>query len=115
MAKVERLERVVRALEGQRLKKNRPSVIVGYTQRYALPVHENTRAQHAPGKQAKYLETPARYLQGELARIVTQVYRQTGDMERALLVAGLRLQRESQKIVPIDTGALKASAFTRAE
>lgn len=32
-----------------------------------------------------------------------------------LLKAGLFLQRESQKLVPIDTGALKASANTRIE
>jgi hypothetical protein len=32
---------------------------------------------------------------------------------RGLVKAGLMLQRESQKIVPIDTGALKNSAFTR--
>lgn len=29
--------------------------------------------------------------------------------------AGLFIQRESQKIVPVDTGALKNSAFTRAD
>ena len=34
---------------------------------------------------------------------------------QALLQAGLRLQRESQLLVPVDTGALKASAFTRLE
>lgn len=32
-----------------------------------------------------------------------------------LFRAGLFLQRESQKIVPVDTGALRASAVTRAE
>jgi len=32
-----------------------------------------------------------------------------------LLKAGLFLQRESMKIVPVDTGALRASANTRAE
>jgi hypothetical protein len=32
-----------------------------------------------------------------------------------LLRAGLFLQRESQKIVPVDTNALRASANTRAE
>lgn len=31
---------------------------------------------------------------------------------RGLKKAGLRLQRESQKVVPVDTGALKRSAFT---
>ena len=32
----------------------------------------------------------------------------------AIKLAGLILQRESQKLVPVDTGNLKASAFTRA-
>lgn len=31
-----------------------------------------------------------------------------------LKAAGLALQRESQRLVPVDTGNLKASAFTRA-
>lgn len=35
--------------------------------------------------------------------------------ERGLKRAGLMLQRASQKLVPIDTGNLRASAFTRAE
>jgi hypothetical protein len=30
-------------------------------------------------------------------------------------LAGLRLQRESQLLVPVDTGALRASAFTAME
>jgi len=34
---------------------------------------------------------------------------------RGLRRAGLLLQRESQKLVPVDYGVLKASAFTRAE
>ena len=34
-------------------------------------------------------------------------------LRRGLLKAGLFLQRESQKIVPIDTGNLRRSAFTR--
>lgn len=34
---------------------------------------------------------------------------------RGMIKAGLHLQRESQKIVPVDTGVLRASAFTRRE
>jgi len=33
--------------------------------------------------------------------------------ERGLKKAGLMLQRESQRLVPVDYGVLKASAFTR--
>ena len=34
-------------------------------------------------------------------------------LERGLVKAGLTLQRASQKVVPVDTGALKNSAYTR--
>jgi len=37
------------------------------------------------------------------------------ELERGLKKAGLNLQRDSQKIVPIDTSNLKNSAFTRKE
>lgn len=34
-------------------------------------------------------------------------------VQKGLLLAGLRLQRESQRKVPVDFGPLKASAYTR--
>jgi hypothetical protein len=89
------------------------SVTVGFTQAYAVYVHENLEASHVVG-QAKYLEEPARALgaSGELARIARKVMVSNGSLRLAILAAGLRLQREAQKLVPVDTGALKASAFT---
>lgn len=42
---------------------------VGYSQSYAVWVHENVTAHHPVG-QAKFLEQPARALRGELGRIV---------------------------------------------
>ena len=49
--------------------------------------------------------------------IVGRLYTKKGEtargMERGLMKAGLFLQRESQKIVPVDTGTLKNTAFTR--
>jgi hypothetical protein len=33
--------------------------------------------------------------------------------QRGIVVAGLTLQRESQRLVPVDYGLLKSSAFTR--
>lgn len=93
----------------------RVDVIVGYTANYAIFVHEDLTARHAPGKTAKYLEHPYREMinNREMSRIVTRVIQKTGSLRQGLLTAGLRLQRESQKIVPIDTGFLRASAFTR--
>lgn len=65
--------------------------------------------------QAKFLEEPARTYRKAMAKIVVDVTRATGSMMKGLLFAGLRLQRESQKLVPVETGNLKGSAFTEKE
>ena len=91
------------------------SVIVGYTAKYALYVHEMVGWRHKSGKQAKYLEQPARAMRKQLARIVVDAMRRGVGLLQALYLAGLALQRASQKIVPVDTGNLKGSAFTRKE
>lgn len=117
MPKVEGLKEIKKRLD--ELKKQGPSsrvsVVVGYTQRYAKWVHEDLNARHAPGKTAKYLEGPARRFAKELGEITARAYRQTRNLEQALLIAGLRLQRESQLVVPVDTSALRASSFTCVE
>ena len=89
---------------------------VGYTQSYAVWVHERMDVFHPVG-QAKFLEQPARELgsNGTLARIVSQTMRSGGTLRQALLSAGLHLQRASQMLCPVDTGALRNSAFTRIE
>lgn len=48
-----------------------------------------------------------------IKRMYTVMGETAKGMERGLIKAGLFLQRESQKVVPVDTGALKNSAFTR--
>lgn len=89
-------------------------VQVGFTQRYAVYVHENLDAYHPVG-QAKFLEEPARTFQPEIARVVNEVYKKTGSMRQALLIGGLFLQRKAQERTPVDTSALRASAYTAAE
>ena len=89
------------------------TVQVGYSQKYAVSVHE-VPANHKVG-QAKYLEQPARQFQKDLGRIIAVVYKKTKSMKKALLLAGFRLQRESQLLVPIDTSALRASAYVATE
>lgn len=91
-----------------------PSVVVGYTQKYAVYVHENLDAKHAAGKQAKFLESPARTMAPQLKKTIVEAVPKVG-LPKALMLAGLQIQRASQEIVPIDTGALKASAFTKRE
>lgn len=94
-----------------------PKVIVGYTAQYAIFVHENLEAHHRPPTQAKYLEQPARQMtnDGTLGDIVRQALASGRTMAQALLLAGLRLQRESQLLCPVLTGNLRNSAFTRLE
>lgn len=65
--------------------------------------------------QAKFLEQPARQFAEVIADIVTQAMLKGAKLQQALFLGGLRLQRESMLLVPVDTGNLKASAFTRKE
>jgi hypothetical protein len=138
--KVERLEKLITKLRDKVAEANKASaasVIVGYSAAYALFVHENMEL-HPPGMilagqprpknrgnywdpqgqaQPKFLEQPARELSnsGELSRIVADALQRGATMAQALVTAGLRIQRESMLLVPVDTGNLKASAFTKLE
>ncbi len=133
MARVEGVERVAKSLQKRAERiggESRVSVIVGYTAAYALYVHENIemKGQGKPRRsgrgnywdpagrgQAKFLEEPARKHARTLAEIVRTALVRGATMLQALFLAGLRLQRESQLLVPVDTGNLKGSAFTREE
>ncbi len=109
-----RLQQRLKALRLKSRKKNNGSVIVGYTANYAVYVHENKEAHH-PNGQAKFLEQPFREKADEIAKIAQKTAEATGSIVDGLVVGGLFLQRESQKLVPVDTGNLKGSAFTRKE
>lgn len=52
-------------------------------------------------------------LQGLQAKLKKKKKLYSEGIAEGLKMAGLLLQRESQRIVPVDTGLLKASAFTR--
>jgi hypothetical protein len=100
---------------GERIKQARganTSAVVGYIQTYSVIVHEDLDASHAPGKTAKYLEIPLRQNMRVLADMISKHYLRTLDLGQALLVGCNFLKRLSQQIVPVDTGALRASAFT---
>lgn len=45
-------------------------IVVGYTAGYAIYVHELIHSQHKEGKQAKYLEEPARIHRDTLLKII---------------------------------------------
>jgi len=127
MPKVEGITALKAKLKRLAAKHGRPSVAVGYTANYAIHVHENLemtlRGQprprgrgnywDPPGRgQSKFLEQPARDLGPELRRMITRGLIRGLPLGKALYIAGLRLQRASQELVPVDTGNLKASAYT---
>lgn len=108
----------------------RTVVAVGYATKYAIHVHENIEMKWAglprkpnppkkgvywgPSGQAKFLEMPARRLSrdGVLGQIIATAMTNGASLGDALMLAGLRVQRDSQALVPVDTGTLKNSAFT---
>lgn len=115
---------------------NRAEVQVGYTANYAIWVHENLKMKwkgrkrtgkrpdgtQRKGKywdpqgkgQSQFLLTPFRLLsRTEIPKIIRTVFKKTGNLTLGLVLAGQRLQRESQKLVPVDSGNLKGSAFTK--
>ena len=89
------------------------SVAVGFAADYAIYVHENLQAHHPVG-QAKFLESAAREGEAQLRSIVESGLKRGLTLKQALLLAGLWLQGEAQRRVPVDTGNLRASAYTRA-
>lgn len=127
---IEGLKQLQNRLERMKLSEEdrKTVVVVGFKAKYALYVHEATRMvlkglpRRKPGKglywdpqgkaQAKFLEEPARTMQKQLAEIVRTTYKNTKSLAKSLFAAGLRLQREAQQRVPVDTGNLKSSAFT---
>lgn len=113
------------------------NVIVGYTANYALWVHEN-REIHPPGMihageprrsgsgKGLYWDPQGQARPGFLLDVLRENYQRVAGVFReqaqrgipltqALYLAGLFLQALSMQAVPVDTGNLKASAFTKVE
>ncbi len=88
-------------------------VVVGYSTSYAVYVHEDLTMRHKAGKTAKFLERPARGERRQMTYVMQKSLQLNYSWAMSLLRVGAHLQRMSQKIVPIDTGLLKKSAFTR--
>jgi len=88
------------------------TVVVGYSQSYALEVHERTDVKRRVG-QPKFLETAARTLEPDIRNMLRRAGKD--QLAEAMLRAGLLIQREAQKLTPVDTSALRASAFTTTE
>lgn len=101
-------------LESARRQGLKAAAVVGYTQNYALFVHERLDLKHPVGK-AKYLTDPFEAMKPVAAKLIQAYVRQGKTLKEAVLLVALEVQSSSQEEVPVDTGALKASAFTREE
>lgn len=86
---------------------------VGYAAPYAIYVHEDLQAYHAPPTRAKFLSEPFQRLRGRIADRIAVVIQRGGDLLQAVYEAGELVLSESRPITPIDTGLLRASAFNR--
>ena len=104
-----KLEALIR--EAQAANDGSLDVIVGFAQSYALPVHERVNVHHPVG-QAKFLEEPARTKRKQIARVIRTEFKRSHSLSKSLLKGGLYLQRQAQLLCPVDTSALKASAYT---
>lgn len=116
MAKVKGLEEVIKGLRirGKRVGKARTELSVGYSAPYAVYVHEDLEARHERG-QAKFLEQPRRHHAERMASMVRAAIARGASLADALLEAGNFLLVESKKLVPVDTGRLRASGFVKVE
>ncbi len=87
-------------------------VVVGFSKSYALEVHERTDVQRRVGG-PKFLEKAARENESKVKEMIRRA--SIEQLPETLLKCGLLIQREAQKITPVDTSALRASAFTTLE
>lgn len=108
---VSSLQEKLTKLQREAVENARIEVMVGYEAPHATVVHEDLEAYHEPPTQAKYLETPSRIYQKEVALVGRRALEQGKTVEEALLAEGNYLLEKSQEIVPVDTGELKASGF----
>jgi hypothetical protein len=106
-------KKVVAAIQERSLKGRKDArVDVGYSAPYATFQHENLLYNHPVGR-AKFLEEPARVYSHIIADIVKQNLQNKESLETAVLRAGNWLLSVSQQIVPVDTGALRASGYVK--
>ena len=117
MAQIKGVSKLVNQLRSRAARARKDwgvAVAVGYTAAYAVRVHEDLEAFHRTG-QAKFLEQPFREMQKDLWAVIVFAIKSGKTPGQALLLAGLRLLRESQKLVPVLTGFLRGSGFVRLE
>ena len=95
--------------------KVKPQEETGNETPYGIYVHE-IGAFHAPPTKSRFLADPFRRVIKEVPSIVQrEMVSKRRSFSDALLTVGKKIKKESEVEVPVDTGALKASAFVAKE
>ncbi len=114
--KIEGAQKIVQALQARSLKaKKRLDVEVGYDKEkapYAIYVHENLAVYHRVGM-AKFLTIAVTLELPEVAKQIETDLKNKISLRRALWRAGRRIQNRSRQLVPVDTGNLRDSSYTK--
>lgn len=106
-------KRVVAAIQEKSLgRRTDARVDVGYLAPHAIFQHENLLLHHTTG-QAKFLSEPALFYAPVIADIIAKNLQNKESIETAVRRAGNFLLAESQLLVPVDTGELKASGYVK--
>lgn len=90
----------------------RPQADSGNDKPYTVYVHEIGHFYHAPPTKSRFLADPFRRIQPEIPSIVQrEMVVKRRSFSDALLVAGKKIKKESVAEAPVDTGAMRRSAF----
>ena len=96
--------------------KVKPQEETGNNKPYGIWVHEIDEHFHLAPTKSKFLIDPFNRIRHEIPSIVQrEMISKRRSFSDALMVAGKKIKNESQMEVPVDTGALKASAFVAKE
>lgn len=132
---VAKVDSLIKKLNQQKIeakKSTAKTYTVGFSADYAAAVHEAVgmvlQGQPRPSgiglywdpqgrAQAKFLETAVRRMRytGEVGKAVARTAKNTKSVLRGLRSGAIVIRNEAQRMVPVETGYLKASAFIRVE
>ena len=99
----------------RQLKPDQENIVeVGFTQTYALIVHEDMEMNHEVG-QAKYLEQPSRVGKEMIGKVIATTISKGGSIQQGLEAGGRVLEVLAKELTPVDTGALRLSTYVAPE
>jgi hypothetical protein len=123
-------EELIAKIHDKRRQYGDATVIVGFSAKYAIYVHESIEMKLA-GKprpngqglywdpqgdaQPRFLSRAVRTLRSQLQPTIKKGLKDGKTLLQALMIHGLRVLRLAQTMTPVKTGALRASGFVRGE